>query len=506
MKTLLLITFLVLYTSGRTQSNTYSKIVYIDNADISTNAITPADSGNTLMVGIHNYTNGIVSLIDSLGNGIWSKTYIGNVELDQVLKTKDSSYLISGSVYNPVLTMRSAYFLKIDMNGDTLWTKTMHSGAFEYNNSVIVESSDSVYTVAWTHQNSPEINICQLDAQGNIVWAKNFMGNDFTMVTAIEQLPDSSFVISGYLGNSNGFLMNISTTGQIIWTKELPSSIADDLEIVSEGMIVLFKNMNTGNVGTGKFNFSGINLWMQDYPGLYHYSFDRSNVLGQMEDSTFTLITTGDAISGSYESYVVKFDSVGIVTNAISLMMPGADFAPAKNKGILAIGNGPIYGIKSSIISSLHTGVIKLDSLLTTTDCYYPYNVSSAPLNILADSSITYIESGIISQFNIPITLGSVVILDSMRCVEFLGGLNEYSNNLNIRIFPNVSSGVFNFEQETNSEVSVLIYNVNGKEIYNAEHNTTSFSVDLSSNSTGFYFYKIVDSDLKSAMGKLVLE
>jgi hypothetical protein len=62
-----------------------------------------------------------------------------------------------------------------------------------------------------------------------------------------------------------------------------------------------------------------------------------------------------------------------------------------------------------------------------------------------------------------------------------------------IAVYPNPSSGQFNFENLSNKEVEISVYSLNGLLIQNATTSATNVSLDLSSNPNGIYLLNIKD-------------
>lgn len=90
-------------------------------------------------------------------------------------------------------------------------------------------------------------------------------------------------------------------------------------------------------------------------------------------------------------------------------------------------------------------------------------------------------------------------------------GLNEMTNSSdNIDVFPNPSHGIFTirFNNYQNAGKSTItIYNMLGKLIMSTSLNAKTTSIDLSSNSTGIYLYRIVsEQGSPVANGKLIIQ
>jgi len=85
---------------------------------------------------------------DSLGNLLWDKTYGGDQEDGVVTArpTSDGGYIVLGYTPSFGLGYMDIWLLKLDSDGDTLWTKTYGSESYDYGGSIIQEP-DSGYFV-----------------------------------------------------------------------------------------------------------------------------------------------------------------------------------------------------------------------------------------------------------------------------------------------------------------------------------------------------------------------
>ncbi len=115
------------------------------------------------------------------------------------------------------------------------------------------------------------------------------------------------------------------------------------------------------------------------------------------------------------------------------------------------------------------------------------------------------------SQNNIYLTEGySSLPIKDYRVREIssgmASGIEQLANNKEqIIIYPNPSTGVFNYASSAVFS-EIKIYNVLGKLVDMKKINSNEFSIDLTNQEKGIYFYQITDEHKNTKSGKIILE
>jgi len=111
--------------------------------------------------------------MDGNGNEIWSKTYddlAGEHAFDVAVDSKDS-ILITGSSYDGMT--HNSIVIKYDKNGNLLWTSTFNGGYEDEGHSVAVDSMDNVIATGFTSTTANEYFLTiKYDADGKGDWNK----------------------------------------------------------------------------------------------------------------------------------------------------------------------------------------------------------------------------------------------------------------------------------------------------------------------------------------------
>ena len=106
---------------------------------------------------------------------------------------------------------------------------------------------------------------------------------------------------------------------------------------------------------------------------------------------------------------------------------------------------------------------------------------------------------------------GDVNTANNTTCVthdaSFVTSINKDNRNINaILVYPNPSSNYLNFDFNTTNEYSILLYDVNGKQVKNIEGLQSKASVNISNLNNGLYFYKVYANNTTVKSGKFIKE
>ena len=141
-------------------------------------------TGQTMSMG-DTFGDSYLIKTDSLGTTIWEKNF-PHYLLDggnAIIQTSDGGYFITGHSETDLLDCQ--YFvLRLDSNGDTLWTK-LYGGLMDDAASAGIQCSDGGFLLAGFTENfgaaGVDAYLMKLNAAGDSVWSQKYGGllNDY---------------------------------------------------------------------------------------------------------------------------------------------------------------------------------------------------------------------------------------------------------------------------------------------------------------------------------------
>ena len=165
--------------------------------------------------------------------------------------------------------------LKTDFNGKELW-QTIIGTADKFDVGYAVnELSDGYLASGGLHKDGFQKSaIVKLDFKGNIIWQKIFNHSGVGGIRGIEVLSNDDMVVTGYKegdeegflfisDGSKGFITKMSTSGEVIWDKDLSAMQGTKVKETSKGGFV---------VGSVEWVDAGLNASM-------HYLDSNGNTL-----------------------------------------------------------------------------------------------------------------------------------------------------------------------------------------------------------------------------------
>ncbi|MEO8085629.1 MAG: T9SS type A sorting domain-containing protein [Bacteroidota bacterium] len=269
------------------------------------------------------YEDATLIKMNSNGDTLWTKTF--NTGLDATMhsvhQTGDGGYILAGG-FSGWFGSEDIYFIKTDSNSNVLWTKIIGSGGIEYATSVL-ETFTGGIVIAGSYPGS---------GMGHNIFLQNvvngsfshFGGSDDDFGNCCKQTADSGFIIVGSTRSfgttpQNIYLVKANSNMQFQWAKVFsnadgltPSSGIYCEQTLDGGYIILAEvNSAIGNrdLALIKTNAVGDTMWIRTYGGS---NDEYGYCVKQTTDSGFAILGVTESFgSGFTDIYFVKTDSNG---------------------------------------------------------------------------------------------------------------------------------------------------------------------------------------------------
>ncbi len=259
--------------------------------------------------------------INSNGDTLWTRTY-GGIEKDEgwsVQETSDGGFIIAG--YTGPHLDEDVYLIRTEPNGDTLWTKTYGGPDPEIGRSVQQTRDEGFIVAGW--RGSPgigyeDIYLIRTNSEGNTLWEKIYSLDDYDLCFSIHRTNDDGFILAG--SNESGvWLLRTKSNGDTLWTKTYGGDQPDWGESVQQtsdgGFVITGWTYSFGvtdyysDIYLLKTDQNGDTLWAKTYGGSKN---DGGNSVQQTSDGGFIIAGKTESFgAGSCDIYLVRTNSRG---------------------------------------------------------------------------------------------------------------------------------------------------------------------------------------------------
>ncbi len=496
---------LLLAGTALAQQPTFSKVYYDDFGNEQAYGVAITTDSNFMVAGERDQ-NGLLMKVDAGGNLLWSKK-IGNddnTRFTAIIPTNDSNFMLMGSCKNALSAQKDIFLVKVNVLGDTLWSKAIDLGADGYATS-IKQTNDQGYIVCGTvlqYVTPPYTNmfVLKLDAGGGLSWVKKITcANRENKANSVKQLPDSGYIVMGsieeYTGSTfinNGCLLRLKADGTLLWARSLGPSPMNGLDVVltHNGFVCLFDLGLANGCAIAKTDLSGNIVWSKRN---YQYS---SNMINSVVPPILCATGDGGFVYRSGDSFgpthLVKIDSLGQLAWSKFVYLIIFHVLQTPDSGILVLGNGPIYGIKTNLTTNQQIGMIKTDAHGNNlVSCVYDQTITSDTILMTSVAVTCTTATGGTIMPKHPV-MENIILSVINGCVAYLGSIGE-NHALQITAYSNPASNTLFIEIENGNENAELsMYDVHGRLVLQQVLQSSATQVDISRLSSGLYIIKLL--------------
>lgn len=318
---------------------------------------------------------------DSAGNVVWARREGGSsLDLAEAITIDSASNIIitgffqSSSIFPTPHTVgvssgSTAFFVKLDSDGNILWARSPTSGGSTYGNAISTDLTGNCYFTGNYGSSSltsfgSGISLSgsgtftvKYNPSGTPLWARNGSGAP----NAIATDPSGNSYVS------NGGLLKYDASGTLLWTKSYPGLSISSLRASDDGSLYVsgsygaatftldgltLTNTNsssspTSEIFIGKFNSAGTAIWIKSAGGLLNdlsYSIDYNQnsevfITGSSYSRSCSYDTISHSYSGNLTMFACKLKEYELITaqNNIADISNGFTVFPNPSAGVFTL-------------------------------------------------------------------------------------------------------------------------------------------------------------------------
>ncbi|MBN2364491.1 hypothetical protein JXL83_10220 [candidate division WOR-3 bacterium] len=299
---------------------------------------------------------------DAYGNEIWARTFGGPQDdvCEHSLQTSDGGYIMIGRTFTGVSHSHDIFIVRTDASGELLWSKTYGEVLDDFGVSILQVSDGGFVVIGFTDNFGggwDDIWLIRTDKEGDTLWTKTFGGYASDLAYSINATSDGGLIIAGSTESfgddsaeiirvmtdtvkkeqeeqgchgpdqsmpvyfdtcdSDGWLIRVDASGEIVWSKTYGECEYDHFYHAKQtqdgGFIV------TGVTRSAPGGFSDIWLVKTDGYGEVEWSksfggekWDVGIEVEQVSDGDFIVIGYTDSFgAGGKDVWLLKTDASG---------------------------------------------------------------------------------------------------------------------------------------------------------------------------------------------------
>jgi len=320
--------------------NSYGDTIWVKHTPYEQmHSIVESTDGNYVAIGYNTYL--YITKFSPTGNQIWANEIEEpghDIFAFNIINTNDNCFLVCGNTrFGTPSSIKSAYYIKIDNNGNKIWSKFISppNETIAFLNSYQTTDNGFVMT-GWLNTNNSKIFLAKSYPNGDTQWTKTYSSAAFTYGCSVFQTSDKGYIIFGNNEYSNQniklYFLKTDSLGNFQWSKiygdtnsyyqllygENAIKSKFDNSYFITGFKTNYPSLDTNKIFLLNVDENGNRLWEKNYK---KDTLDlRGFAIDQTSDSGFVI--SGDAfyypfsdnsLSDPQLLYVLKLNKYGLI-------------------------------------------------------------------------------------------------------------------------------------------------------------------------------------------------
>lgn len=168
---------------------------------------------------------------------------ISDEEGNSIVQTIDGGFIIAGYTESFGAGSRDLYIVRVNVYGDTIWTRTFGGSTYDAAYDIITADSSHYLIGGYIGTNEGDIYLIKINDDGEVDWTKTIGTEDNDHIKKIRKTTDGGFIICGDILDSywryKYLLVKTNSSGDTLWTKSYDYGIAYSIDQTNDGGYIL---------------------------------------------------------------------------------------------------------------------------------------------------------------------------------------------------------------------------------------------------------------------------
>ena len=189
-------------------------------------------SDNNLIICGNLNDNISIIKISKTGEEIWRSDFnAGNMsEAYSITQTTDNDLFVCGKTYrNYSDTRMDVLLIKLNSSGDTTWTKTYGGDESDYGMNIISTSDGNILLAGKTESfgagSFGDIYLLKVNFNGDTLWTKSYSDQDQEVPFSLIETTDGEYLVTGTNEDDSNYrglyLLKVNSNGEKLWDKTI---------------------------------------------------------------------------------------------------------------------------------------------------------------------------------------------------------------------------------------------------------------------------------------------
>lgn len=271
----------------------------------------------------------LVVKVDQKGGLVWARSFGGaGTEYGYGCKAVEDGYVIAGYTTSFGEGSRDIYILKLDFNGEEIWSKSYGGPSWDVGMAVDGSNKDGYYVCGYTHsfgEGEEDIYVIKTDPDGRKIWSETFGGERYEFGNSIARTSDGGCVVGATTGtfgkgNADFYLIRIDADGNKIWERPYGNKgrrgygfdWCHSMSLTRDGGSVCVGYTDSQDIMDAhvvKFDDTGNEVWARSFGNKPFY--DYGHTVCEIEDGGYIVCGVTKSIQGDNDIALTRLNKNG---------------------------------------------------------------------------------------------------------------------------------------------------------------------------------------------------
>lgn len=265
---------------------------------------------------------------NSSGVPVWQREFGEGLHPRAVAKVPSGGFVVAGFVCAGPIGREDYLIMKLSDSGDSVWAKN-YGGAYTESANSITPTSDGGFIVAGNsyslgYPSLSAIYLLKLDSNGNALWSRIYKGFGDNMANSVFETQNGDFLIGGSvkrMGEINFYLLRTEGDGDSIWAKNIGTLGTDicyrAIELSDSGIVAVGKTFMNGTEDFWVMKLGGDLYSKTDEPASLPNKTNISRAVPNPFNSSVSIALSVDISPSSHTAQIDIFDISGRIVDHI---------------------------------------------------------------------------------------------------------------------------------------------------------------------------------------------